>query len=77
MNVNRWERECLQRQLTNLTALTPFKQLIKCIQIMNYISTNKFERMKTKKVRVHVEHNLGYFYDNFEQEYSKHFSLLN
>lgn len=44
---------------------------------MNYISTNKFERMKTKKVRVHVEHNLGYFYDNFEQEYSKHFSLLN
>lgn len=35
MNVKRWERECLQRQLTNLTALTPFKQLIKCIQIMN------------------------------------------
>lgn len=33
---------------------------------MNYISTNKCEGMKTRKISVRVEHNLGYFYDNFE-----------
>lgn len=29
--------------------------------IMNFISANNFETMKTREARVYLEHNLGYF----------------
>lgn len=29
--------------------------------ITNFLSANKFETMKTREARVHLEHNLGHF----------------
>lgn len=53
------EEKGLERCQTKLTASYTVGQLIKLI--MNFISANNFETMKTREARVHLEHNLGYF----------------